>query len=34
MTYSDACAWQNGMKLTDIGEHKNIKFYTEGDTSK
>ena len=34
MTYSDACAQQNGMKLTDIGVHNNIKIYTEGNISK
>ena len=34
MTYSDACVWGNGMKLTDIGLHDNIKIYTEGNTFK
>ena len=34
MTYSDACAWRNGMKLTDIGVHNNIKIYTKGNISK
>ena len=29
MTYFDACAWQNGMKLTGIGVHENIKIYTK-----
>ena len=34
MTYSDACVWRNGMKLTDVGLHNDIKIYTEGNIFK